>query len=61
MAKQQPINSVSPDVLRSMMARIEQLERRVLGGLQPGDETIQQAPDDVIVLTPVGGIAARAK
>ena len=53
------IQTVDPDVIRDLVARVKQLERRVLGGLQPGEDPTRQAPDDVIVMTPAGGIVAR--
>ena len=54
------IQTVSPDVVRSLLNRIEQLERKVMGGLNGDEPPIPLAPDDVVAMTPVGGIAARS-
>lgn len=53
------LQTVSIDTVRELLSRIEELERRVMGGLQFGETPLRQAPDDVIAMTPAGGIAAR--
>jgi hypothetical protein len=54
------IQTVSVETIRELVARIESLERRLGGGLRPGEADPSPSPEDLIVKTPEGGIAARS-
>lgn len=54
------IQTVSVEAVRELVSRIETLERRLSEGLQPGEQDPLPSPEDYIVKTPAGGIAARS-
>jgi len=54
------IQTLSPEFIAEAAWAIEQVKRLVKGGLQPGEPDSLNAPDDYVVLTPEGGIAARS-
>lgn len=53
------IQTLSPEFIREIAWVIEQVKRLRPGELRGDVPDAAQAPDDVIVLTPEGGIAAR--
>lgn len=53
------IQTLSPEFVRQVAWAIEQIRRMRPGELRGDVPDVAQAPDDVVVMTPVGGIAAR--
>lgn len=54
------LQTLSPEFLAECAATIERVKRLVKGGLSGDEPQPEKAPDDVIVMTPAGGIAARS-
>jgi hypothetical protein len=53
------IQTLSPELIREIAAMMERFRRMLPGELRGDVPEPAQAPDDVIVMTPSGGIAAR--
>jgi hypothetical protein len=54
------IQTLSPEFIREIAWAVEQVKRMRPGELRGDVPEPSKAPDDVVVMTPVGGIAARA-
>lgn len=53
------IRTLDPEFIQELAWVVQQVKRMFPGGLNGDVAGPTQAPDDVIVMTPVGGIAAR--
>ena len=54
------IQTLSPELIRDIIATMDRLKRMLPGELRGDVAEPKQAPDDVVVMTPSGGIAARS-
>jgi hypothetical protein len=54
------IQTLSPELIREVVAMMERMRRLLPGELRGDVAEPKQAPDDVVVMTPSGGIAARS-
>lgn len=54
------LQTLSPKFIEEAAWAIEQVKRLMKGSLQDAEKDLHNAPDDVIVMTPAGGIAARS-
>jgi hypothetical protein len=54
------IQTLSPEFIQELVWTIQQVKRMFPGGLSGDAPEPSQAPDDVVVMTPEAGIAARA-
>jgi hypothetical protein len=54
------VQTLSAEFIDELAWTIEQVKRLVKGSLQDGEPDLRNAPDDVVVMTPSGGIAARS-
>lgn len=54
------IQTLSPEMIREIASMIDRFRRLLPGELRGDVAEPAQAPDDVVVMTPTGGIAARS-
>lgn len=54
------LTTIGPDFLKELRWTVDQVRRMVRGNISDAPPDIPQAPDDVVLWTPSGGIAARS-